>query len=133
MQDDENDWREDIEAQQRQFDIEHRQIEWLFQKEHAMRGRAGRHRQIEHECKEAEPQRLHALGRMVERGGQGLDIFRAGLAVASLGNRFLSRVVEHRALALRGVRDRKPSQLADGGQGEMVSEGATGMAKLFGY
>jgi hypothetical protein len=35
--------------------------------------------------------------------------------------------------AFRGSCDRKPSQLTDGRQGEMVSEGATGMAKLFGF
>ena len=53
-----------------EFDIEHRQIERLFQEQHAMRGRARRDRQIEHESEEAEPQRLHALGRTVERGDQ---------------------------------------------------------------
>jgi hypothetical protein len=66
MEDDENARREDIKAQER-LDIEHRQIDRLFQEQHAVRGRARRDRQIEHERKKAEPQGLHALGRMVER------------------------------------------------------------------
>jgi hypothetical protein len=96
MEDDENDWSENIKAQKRQSDIKHRQIERAFEEQHTMRGRAGRDRQIEHERKKPGPQGLHALGRMIERGGQCLGLFRAGLAVAGLGKRFPSRVVEHR-------------------------------------
>jgi hypothetical protein len=59
-------------------DIEHRQVERFFPEQHAVGGRAGRDREIEHEGEEAEPQRLNPLGRMVERGGQSLGLFRLG-------------------------------------------------------
>src|SRR5580704_15710744 len=91
-----------------------------------MRGRARRDREIEHDSEEAEPKGLCALGGMVERGGQGLGLFRAGLAVAGLRNRFPSRVVEHRRRLRpsRAVR-LKPSQLADGGQGGAARSAST--------
>src|ERR1700730_310112 len=40
MEDDKNDRREDIKAQERQSDVEHRQIQRAFEKEHTMLGRA---------------------------------------------------------------------------------------------
>ena len=55
MEDDENDRRENIKAQKRQSNVEHRQVERAFEEQHAMRGRAHRDREIEHEGKKAEP------------------------------------------------------------------------------
>jgi hypothetical protein len=87
-----------------EFDIEHRQIERLFQEQHAMRGRARRDRQIEHESEEAEPQRLHALGRTVERGDQPRPLScRARCRRFGKPSRASSSIA---ALALRGVGSR---------------------------
>jgi hypothetical protein len=92
MEDKENDRRENIKAQKRQFDIKHRQTERLFQKQHAMRGRASRYRQIDHENEKTEPQGLRALGRMVERVGQRLGL----LCIRHAGFRVIRQLVEHR-------------------------------------
>ena len=59
----------------------------LSQEQHAMRGRACRDRAIEHEGQKAEPQGLHALGRMVERTGQRLGLFRVRRSVATAATR----------------------------------------------
>jgi hypothetical protein len=93
-----------------------------------MGGRAGRHRQRERESKEFEPQRLRALGRLVEPRDESFGLFRAGLAVP--GNGFAPHRVAHRC--------RQPAPFAESKTGSLASylklgnlfHGATGMAKL---
>jgi hypothetical protein len=86
-----------------------------------MRGRARRNRQIEHEGQKAEPKRLRALGRVVERGGQRLGLFCVRLA----GFRVLRQFVEHRP--------HPPAKsLASSRKQGNFFYGAADMAKLFG-
>jgi hypothetical protein len=78
-----------------------------------MRGRAGRHCQIEHERKKAEPQRLRALGRMVERGGQRLGLFRVRLAIAVICGGFACHLVYYRFAAPRPAAGPRPEAIAN--------------------
>ena len=76
MHDQEQDRRQEEERHQRQFDVQERQFDGVFQEQIDMRHRSGGDREVEHQEEIGEPETRADAGRVLQRLLDRLEIMR---------------------------------------------------------